>query len=182
MKEISLNVLDLAENSLRAKATKVEIDISVEGNLLCLTIADNGCGMDEAFVKRVTDPFATTRTTRNVGLGIPLAKMEAEMSGGSFSVQSKKGVGTTVTATFAVDHIDRPPLGNLGDTIVALIPDLGDTELIFRYKAFGEEFVLDTNEIRQQLQDVPMDSPEVLVFLRQLVQENITTINGGIIL
>ena len=104
------------------------------------------------------------------------------MSGGSFSVQSKTGVGTTVTATFAVDHIDRPPLGNLGDTIVALIPDLGDAELIFRYKAFGEEFVLDTNEIRQQLQDVPMDSPEVLVFLRQLVQENITTINGGIIL
>jgi len=182
MKEIALNVLDLAENSLRANATRVEIDISVRDDFITLQIVDDGCGMDPEFVKRVTDPYATTRTTRNVGLGIPLTKMEAEMSGGGLTIESELGVGTKLTATFAVNNIDRPPLGNLGETIVALIPDLGKTELIFRYRAFGGEFVLDTSEIQQQLQGIPMDSPEVLVFLRQLTEENIMTINGGIIL
>lgn len=182
MRELSLNILDVTENSLRAGATLVEVDVNISDNVLSIIIKDNGCGMDDDFLARVTDPFTTTRTTRRVGLGLPLIKMEAEMAGGGFEITSKRGVGTTVKTTFALDHIDRPPLGSLGDTIAALLPDLGKTRLIFSYRAFGQAFTLDTEEILQQLDGIPLDEPEVLLFVKQMVEENITTINGGIVL
>ena len=100
---------------------------------------------------KVTDPYTTTRTTRKVGLGIPLIKMEAEMAGGSFDIQSQLGVGTTVTTTFAVDHIDRPPLGDVGETIMTLLTELGDTRIVYRYNANGQGFDFDTLELQQQL-------------------------------
>ncbi len=182
MKEIALNLLDLAENSLRAGAKRVAINLGERDGFVFLTIEDDGCGMDEDFLSRVTDPYTTTRSTRNVGLGLPLAKMEAEMSGGSFSVQSRKNVGTKVSVTFQTDHIDRPPLGNVGESVSALLADLNGTRLIFTYEAFGQSFVVDTQEILRQLDGIPIDSPEILVFVRELIQENIKTINGGILL
>lgn len=182
MRELSLNILDIAENSLRAKATLVNIDVEVSDEKVTITIKDNGCGMDKEFLARVTDPFTTTRTTRKVGLGLPLIKMEAEMAGGTFEISSATGEGTTVKTTFAKDHIDRPPLGDLGGTIAALLPDLGTTRLIFSYRAFEQTFTLDTEEILQQLDGIPLDEPEVLLFVKQLIEENITTINGGIVL
>ncbi len=182
MRELSLNILDVTENSLRAKATLVKIDVQVTDQTITIVIADNGCGMDKEFLSKVTDPFTTTRTTRKVGLGLPLIKMEAEMTGGTFDITSQKGVGTTVTTTFATNHIDRPPMGNLGETIVSLLADLGQTRLIFSYTAFGQNFTLDTDEIKSQLEGVPLDSPEILVFIKDMIQENITTINGGIVL
>lgn len=182
MRELSLNILDICENSLRAKATEVRVDVDVSQQTIAISVVDNGCGMTAEFLAKVTDPFTTTRTTRKVGLGLPLIKMEAEMSGGTFDITSAVGKGTTVTTTFLRDHIDRPPMGNLGETITALMPDLGNTRLIFSYRANGQEFVLDTDEVKAQLQGVPIDAPEVLVFLRELTNDNITTINGGIVL
>lgn len=182
MRELALNILDVAENSLRAKATKIQIDVDVADDTIRITVADNGRGMSEEFLSRVADPFTTTRTTRKVGLGLPLIKMEAEMSGGSFGITSEVGVGTTVKTTFGRNHIDRPPMGNLAETLVALLPDLGETRLIFSYRAFGKCFTLDTDEVKQQLDGVPIDAPDILVFLRDMTEENIATINGGIVL
>lgn len=182
MRELALNILDVAENSLRAKATKIQIDVDVADDTIRITVADNGRGMSEEFLSRVANPFTTTRTTRKVGLGLPLIKMEAEMSGGSFGITSEVGVGTTVTTTFGRNHIDRPPMGNLAETLVALLPDLGETRLIFSYRAFGKCFTLDTDEVKQQLDGVPIDAPDILVFLRDMTEENIATINGGIVL
>ena len=182
MRELALNILDVAENSLRANATKIQIDVDVADDTIRITVADNGRGMSEDFLSRVADPFTTTRTTRKVGLGLPLIKMEAEMSGGSFGITSEVGVGTMVTTTFGRNHIDRPPMGNLAETLVALLPDLGETRLIFSYRAFGKCFTLDTDEVKQQLDGVPIDAPDILVFLRDMTEENIATINGGIVL
>ena len=182
MRELSLNILDIAENSLKAKATLVEIDVSVENNTLTIAIKDNGCGMTEEFLAKVTDPYTTTRTTRKVGLGIPLIKMEAEMAGGSFDIQSQLGVGTTVTTTFAVDHIDRSPLGDVGETIMTLLTELGDTRIVYRYNANGQSFDFDTLELKQQLEGIPLDTPEILQFVKQLINENMNTINGGMLL
>ncbi len=182
MRELSLNILDIAENCLKANATLVQIDVTVEGNLLTIAIQDNGCGMSPDFLAKVTDPYTTTRTTRNVGLGIPLIKMEAEMSGGSFDIVSQVDVGTTVTTTFAVDHIDRPPLGDVGETIMTLLTQLEDTRIIFTYCANCQSFTFDTLELQQQLEGIPMDTPEILLFVKEMINQNITTINGGILL
>ena len=180
MRELSLNLLDIAENSVKAKATLIEITVTVKANLLTFVIKDNGCGMDEAFLAKVTDPFTTTRTTRKVGMGIPLLKMIAEMSGGEFAITSEKGVGTTTSATFQLDHIDRPPLGDLADSIVALVTDLGDSNLICTYSVENEKFVFDTREVRAELEDIPMDNPEILVFIRDLIKQNVEITNGGL--
>ncbi|MBR6788336.1 MAG: sensor histidine kinase [Clostridia bacterium] len=180
MRELSLNLLDIAENSVKAKATLIEITVTVKANLLTFVIKDNGCGMDEAFLAKVTDPFTTTRTTRKVGMGIPLLKMIAEMSGGEFAITSEKGVGTTTSATFQLDHINRPPLGDLADSIVALVTDLGDSNLIFTYSVENEKFVFDTREVRAELEDIPMDNPEILVFIRDLIKQNVEITNGGL--
>lgn len=180
MRELSLNILDIAENSFKAKASLVEISVIQEENLLTIKIKDNGCGMDKDFLQRVVDPFTTTRTTRKVGMGIPLLKMVAEMSGGGFSVESEKGVGTVVTATFLVDSVDRPPLGDIAETIVSMIGNLDGAELIFYYKAFGSSFTLDTREVKKELEDIPINTPEILIFLREMINENIKTNYRGV--
>ena len=160
----------------------MEIDVGVVENTLTIVIKDNGCGMTEEFLAKVTDPYTTTRTTRNVGLGIPLIKMEAEMAGGSFDIQSKLGVGTIVTTTFAIDHIDRPPLGDVGETIMTLLTELGNTRIVFSYNANNQSFCFDTLELQQQLEGIPLDTPEILQFVKQLINENMNTINGGMLL
>ena len=113
MPEIAMNILDVAENSVRAGASliRITVDISRELDRLNIVIEDNGCGMTAEQVAHVTDPFFTTRTTRKVGLGVPFFKMAAESTGGSFSIESVPGQGTVVTAVFGLSHIDRMPLG-----------------------------------------------------------------------
>lgn len=182
MRELSLNILDITENSLKANATLVNIDVIVFENTLTIAIKDNGCGMTPEFLAKVADPYTTTRTTRKVGLGIPLIKMEAEMAGGSFDITSQVGIGTTVTTTFAVDHIDRPPLGDVGETIMTLLTELNDTRIVFTYAANEQSFCFDTLELQQQLEGIALDTPEILLFVKQMINENIMTINGGILL
>ena len=153
MKELSLNILDVAENSVKAKASLIEILLNENGNSLTLVIRDNGLGMTKEILKGVTDPFYTTRTTRKVGLGIPLLKMSAEMTGGSFMIDSVSEVddevnhGTTVTAVFNTDHIDFTPLGDIVATVVTLIQGHPDYDFLFRHYKNGFEILLDTREL-----------------------------------
>lgn len=179
MRELALNILDIVENSVKAKASIVNIDVIAKGNILTITVADDGLGMDEDFLKKVEDPFTTTRTTRKVGMGVPLFKMAAEMSGGTFDIKSKKGVGTTVTATFEIDNVDRVPLGDLADTMVALISDEVSTEYVLKVSVEDEIFVFDTRELKEQLDGVSVCEPEILLFVRQMIKENIKQIGGA---
>ncbi len=182
MRELSLNILDIAENSVKAGATLIGISIRVKQGLIEIQINDNGSGMDEQFLAKVTDPFTTTRNTRKVGMGIPLFKMAAEMSGGSFKIESREKVGTTVTARFQKDNIDTPPLGSLEDSLIALIAANCIIDYVFVYSVEDKEFVLDTREIKKMLDGIPLDEAEVLSYMKQMVKENIVSINGGMIL
>ena len=178
MKELSLNILDIVQNSIRAEATCIEILIDETETTLALTIRDNGCGMSEDFVKTVTDPFSTTRTTRKVGMGIPLLKLAAEQTGGTFSITSvERSVdpahcGTTTSATFDKTHLDFTPLGDVVSTIVLLIRASASTDYVFRHTMPDRMVSLDTREIRQVLGDeVPLDEYEVLAWIRDMLKE-----------
>ena len=174
MTEISLNILDVAENSTRAGASLVTIliDISNADDTLKVVIADDGCGMTPEQVAKVTDPFFTTRTTRKVGLGVPFFKMAAESSGGSFEIVSEVNVGTTVTAIFGLTNIDRMPLGDITSTIHNLIVYHPDTDFLYRYTVDDRSFTLDTREMREILGGVPFDVPEVSAYIKDYLSEN----------
>ena len=182
--EISLNVLDVSENSTRAGATLVEIRVAASqaDDTLTIVIADNGCGMTPEQVSRVTDPFFTTRTTRKVGLGIPFFKYAAESTGGSFRIESEPGKGTTVTAVFGLSHIDRMPLGDMNATIHNLIVYHPDTDFCYTYTFNGASFTLDTREMREILDGIPLDSPEVSQYIMEYLKENQQEIDKGAIL
>lgn len=177
MKEISLNILDIAQNSVRAGAAHIGITLTETENTLTVTVEDDGCGMTKDFLAQVTDPFTTTRTTRKVGLGLPLIKMEAEMTGGSFSVTSRsekeyEDHGTTVTAVFRTDSIDCIPLGDIIGTVCTLIQGAPDRpDFVFRHIRGEQEIFLSTAEMRQMLGDVPLSAPEVIAWAREYLTE-----------
>lgn len=176
MKELSLNVLDIAENSTKAGASLVRITLSEVGNVLTLTIADDGCGMSPETAEQVTDPFYTTRTTRRVGLGLPLLKLAAEQTGGTMTLRSSmqpQDHGTTVTASFHTDHIDAEPLGDVVSTVVTLVQGHPDTDFLFIHEKDGTELAaLDTREVRAVLGgDVPLSEPAVLDWIGGSLRE-----------
>lgn len=171
MKELSLNILDVAENSVKAGANLTEIRIDENDKQLVLLIKDDGCGMDEETVKSVTDPFYTTRTTRNVGLGIPLLKLAAEQTGGELEIQSETGKGTEVKATFNKEHIDFTPLGDVTSSIVTLIQGHPDADFLFLHNVNGKEISLDTREIRAVLEGVPLDTYDVIKWIESNIKE-----------
>lgn len=177
MKELSLNILDIAQNSIRARATEVAITLQESRETLIITVSDNGCGMKKEFLLRVTDPFSTTRTTRRVGLGLPFLKMEAEMTGGSLEISSKseeeyEDHGTVVTARFFKNHIDYIPLGNIIDTVCTLIHGAEDVDFLFLHEYGERQVMLSTREMREMLgEDVPLSSPEVLAWAREYLTE-----------
>lgn len=180
MRELSLNILDIAENSVKAGASRVKIEILVEQNDIFITISDNGCGMDEALLKRVIDPFTTTRTTRKVGMGIPLFKMQCEQTGGSFTIESQKGVGTKVKAVLKKDSIDREPLGDIADTLSALICADSKIDYYFSLSCDGKSYQLDTAELKQVLEGVPLDEPEVIVAVRKDIEQGVADVDANI--
>ncbi len=178
MKELSLNILDIVENSVKAGASITEIGITEAGELLTLRIADNGSGMTEEVLKTVTDPFYTTRTTRKVGMGIPLLKLEAELTGGGLSIISKHVSeyplehGTVVTATFYKNHIDYTPLGDVVESITTLIQGHPDIDFIFIHKTEDKEVSLDTRELREVLgTDVPLNTYDVIKWIEDYLNE-----------
>lgn len=177
MKELSLNILDIAENSLKAGASLTEILITEANNLLTLTIKDNGCGMTDEVEKNVLDPFYTTRTTRKVGMGIPLLKLAAEQTGGSLTIssltseESPLSHGTTVRAEFYKDHLDFTPLGDVISTITTLIQGHPLVDFLFLHKTEGGEVKLDTRELREMLDDIPLDSYEIIKWIEGYLKE-----------
>ncbi len=177
MKELSLNILDIAENSLKAGASLTEILITEANNLLTLTIKDNGCGMTDEVEKNVLDPFYTTRTTRKVGMGIPLLKLAAEQTGGSLTIssltseESPLSHGTTVRAEFYKDHLDFTPLGDVISTITTLIQGHPLVDFLFLHKTEGGEVKLDTRELREMLEDIPLDSYEIIKWIEGYLKE-----------
>ena len=178
MKELSLNILDVAKNSVTAGATKIDILVEETPARLTITITDNGCGMTPEFVSQVTDPFTTTRTTRKVGMGLPLMKMEAQMSGGDLSVESKVGQGTRVTSWFDPSNIDMPPLGDLTSSITTLIQGSPNIDFVFTHRTSVGEYTLDTGDIRQIMGDIPLSEPEIIAWLTEYLHENESNIEG----
>lgn len=182
MKELSLHILDIVQNSVRAQASLIEIEIIEDSkkDRIEINISDNGKGMDEDAVKKIYDPFFTTRTTRDVGLGIPLLVQAAKNSEGDLSINSKVGKGTTVKATFVKSHIDRAPIGNMSDTMISLILPNPKIDFIYRHIVNDKIFLLDTREIKRRLQDIPITHPSVLNWINKFINNGLKQINGGV--
>ncbi len=180
MFELSLHILDLVQNSISAGATLVVIEILIDTgrDSMTITIADDGCGMDAQLLSRVTSPFATTRTTRKVGLGVPMFKQCAEMCGGAFVIESTVGIGTKLIASFGYTHVDRPPIGDLAGTMQSLV--LGSPvkpDFVLSYAMDGREFQFDTREIRQALGGVSLSEPAVLSWIKEALDEGIREVD-----
>ena len=173
MKELSLNILDITENSVKAGATLTEISRTEAVGRLVLSIKDDGGGMSEETVRSVVDPFYTTRTTRKVGMGVPLFKMAAEQTGGRLEIVSDTGEdhGTTVTAYFNKDHLDFTPLGDVISTVTTLIQGHPDTDFLFTHLIDDKEIRLDTRELRAVLEGVPLNTYDVLEWIRGYLEE-----------
>ena len=173
MKELSLNILDITENSVKAGATLTEININETEENLVLTIIDDGHGMTAEILDSVTNPFTTTRTTRKVGMGIPLLKLAAEQTGGEVAITSKHesefpdSHGTVVKAVFHKNHIDFTPLGDVVATVTTLIQGHPDTDFLFIHSKDENEVRLDTRELRQMLEGVPLDTYEVIKWIEE---------------
>lgn len=178
MKELSLHILDIVQNSIRAEATDISIKIheNTQTNQLVIQIIDNGTGMDEETLKRVTDPFWTSRTTRKVGLGIPLLKAAAERCEGSLDICSKLGEGTEVKVEFQLKHIDRAPLGNMSETISLLIMTNEHIHFLYSHILDGKEYVLDTKVLKEVLGDVPLSNLDVIEWVKSNIKDGLTEI------
>lgn len=173
MRELSLNIMDIVQNSIRAEADLIEISLvkSPEMQILEISVADNGSGMNKEQIENVQSPFFTTRTTRTVGLGVPLFKMACEQTGGSFSISSEPGRGTVVDALFYTDHIDMTPVGDMSETILLLITCNPDIDFVYNSK-MEKEITIDTREIRTVLgEDVPLNDPAVTSWIREYLAE-----------
>lgn len=172
MKELSLHILDIAQNSISAGCMCLDLSLVDDQGELTLTIADDGCGMPPEFLAAVTDPFTTTRTTRKVGLGLPLLRLAAEQTGGSLSIKSEVGKGTTVKAVFRSDNIDCPPLGDMAGTVSLLAQGAPDVELTYTHSLNGASFTFDTREMRAVLgPEVSLAEPEVAVWMKEYIAE-----------
>jgi anti-sigma regulatory factor (Ser/Thr protein kinase) len=177
MQEISLNILDIVENSVAAGASEIRIfvDEDTGSNRLSVTVEDDGKGMSPEQLKSVTDPFYTTRTTRRVGLGVPLFKMHCEMTGGSFSISSEPGKGTRVNAVFNTSHIDAMPLGNIDETIFIIVTQHKNINIVYERTKDSGKFHLDTKELRAILGDISFKEPEIALFIKNYIRENSPT-------
>jgi hypothetical protein len=183
MKDLSLHLMDIVQNSITAGADHISLNLSIDQNphwLIC-EIIDNGCGMEAEFLEKVTDPFKTTRTTRDVGLGLPLLKLSAEMTGGKLALESEPGKGTTVRATFSIGHIDRIPLGDIPGTITMLIATHPHILWTVNFTSDRESFILDTDTIKKELDDVPITHKDVLEWIQNTISEGIRAVFGGVL-
>lgn len=182
MRELSLNVLDIVQNSISAGSalTTLKVTEISQADRLIIEINDTGCGMTAEQVEHVTDPFFTTRTTRKVGMGVPLFKMAAEMTGGSFDIKSEKGHGTYVRAEFIPSNIDMTPLGDINATVSMLIRMNPSLDFVFVRTIDDNSFTLDTRELREILGgDVPLDNPDVMQWIDGFLSENTNELNSG---
>ena len=172
LKEIALYTLDIAQNSITAQARRLDSTLTEEGKTITLSIRDDGTGMAPELLARVSDPFTTTRTTRSMGLGLPLLRLVAEQTGGSLSIESALGVGTAVTAVFVASHIDCPPVGDMAGTITLLIQGAPELELHYTHRRGDALARLDTKELRALLgPELSLAEPELILWIRDYLQE-----------
>jgi K+-sensing histidine kinase KdpD len=173
MLELAAHILDIAENSVRAGAKLIEIDIEEDRvkDFLSIKIIDDGQGMKQEDIKKVLDPFYTTKTVRRVGLGLPLLADAAQRSGGHLNLESVEGKGTTVKATFGLSHVDRQPLGEIIGTLIVLIAGNSNVDFIYKHKRNDRQFELDTRQIREEIGDIPINHTEILKYIRRVLEE-----------
>jgi len=178
VREIALHLLDIAENSVRAGAETVRITVEEDlaNDRLIASVEDNGSGMDAETLARIADPFVTTRTTRRVGLGIPLLKAAAETCDGGLTIESKPDEGTRLTVDFQRSHIDRMPLGDLAGTMLSLVIGFPDVHWVLTYRVDDETFIFDDEPIKRELDDISLTEPSVLSFMRGVLEEGIDSI------
>ena len=174
MNDLSMHILDIIQNSLSAGASLIELDVreDVVNNLLTIIIKDNGKGMAPEQVAQVTDPFFTSRTTRRVGMGLSLYRQSAEQSGGTLKVESEVGTGTSVTATFGYDHVDRPPMGNLANTVVLMMSANPNHLFRFSYTYSDKSYSINTQEINEILDGLPIHDAQIIKMIQQIIEEN----------
>ncbi|MEG1886963.1 MAG: ATP-binding protein [Oscillospiraceae bacterium] len=178
MRELALNILDLSQNSITAGADFINITVSqnAQTDRLYMELKDNGCGMTKEQCENVVDPFYTTRTTRKVGLGVPFFKMAAEMTGGSFSIKSEKGVGTIVSAEFVLSSVDLIPVGDMEGVVKDLIYMNPSIDFVYKRAINNKSFVVDTRELKEILGGVPLNDPEVCLWLGEYLKEQLESI------
>lgn len=180
MKELSLNILDVTENSVRAGAKNILVSLVCDSEgILTLTISDDGCGMDEETVRRVSDPFYTTRTTRKVGLGVPFLKLAAMQAGGDMTIESTVGEGTCVKAAFDTNNLDFTPIGDMVSTMTTLIMGAPDVDFVYEHISPAGSVKLDTKELREVLGDVSLASVEVIAWIKEYLREQYDNLGGN---
>jgi hypothetical protein len=180
MIELSMHILDIVENSTRAGATMVTVRIMEDMKLdtLSIEITDDGEGMDSDSLKKALDPFYTSKEVRHVGLGLPMLYQATQSSEGNFFIESTKGKGTRVKAEFKHSHIDRQPIGDMGGTIMTLVAGNPDVDFEFTYRTNESTYTFDTREIRKEIENVPLNNPEILQFIRENITEGLKEIGA----
>ena len=181
MKEISLHILDIAQNCVRADASHIYITIREQINLnqFEIEIEDNGRGIDQEILPLITDPYHTSRTTRKIGMGLPLLKHSAEQAGGILSVRSRKGEGTIVFCNFELNHIDRPPLGDIAGVITQLMTSYPELVLVYRHKTDSGDFELDSREVKEMIGELSRAGNELRKYLKEMIRENLQEIDSA---
>lgn len=175
MKDLAMHIIDILQNSTRAGASEITLEVieNAIDDTLTLRFIDNGSGMDEETLSKVLNPFFTTRTTRKVGLGLSLLKQNAEQTGGSLEIKSQLGVGTTVTAIFGLSNIDRPPMGDLAGGFILTASAYPDIRFILHYQRGELKYRFDTQEVLEILDGISIQEPEVIQYLTEMISENI---------
>lgn len=181
MKDLALHILDILQNSVTAGAKLVQLSIeeNPSADKYIVTITDDGKGMSEEMVQQVTDPFFTTRTTRKVGLGLPLLKQNAERTGGNLTIDSKPGEGTKVTAVFSYSHIDRLPTGDIPGILALTASSYAEIDFIYKHHTPEGIFSFDTAEIKETLEGVPINNPQVITFMKDFIRDNLAEIKAS---
>lgn len=181
MKELSLHILDLAENGIAADATCITIVVDEERlkNKISIRVSDNGRGVSEEMLEKMIDPFVTTKTTRRIGMGLSLFKAAAERCDGEFAVESEVGKGTHVRASFRYDHIDRSPVGDMALSIVSLVAGYPEIDIAYTHMYDGRKFFFDTQEIKAELEGLPLNEPAVLQYLKQAIKDELDIIKNS---
>ncbi|MDR1725408.1 MAG: ATP-binding protein [Bacteroidales bacterium] len=181
MKDLSLHVLDLLANSTVVCSTKIKLKVidSLKNNLYSFEIIDNGSGMSEETLQKVTDPYFTSRKTRKVGLGLPLVKMNAENAGGGFSMKSSIGKGTDLRFWFEHNNIDRPPLGDIASAVVFTAATNENIHFIYEHTTDFGRYTFDTNEIKEALDGMSLNNADIIRALTEMIQENLKDIKAN---
>lgn len=181
MLELSMNILDIVENSTRAGASLIRISITEDkgDDILRIEIADDGEGMEPDITEKALDPFYTSKDVRRIGLGLPMLSHAAKITAGRFTIESKKRKGTMVTADFKYSHIDRQPLGDMPGTMATIIVGNPLVDFVYTHLSDGKSYTLDTREIKNELEDVPINHPKVIQFIKENIRDGLKEIGAG---